>query len=642
MTEEPKCRLLTSSSTCTLSEYHAENCDFGLLISLNDGGPCQLTFLPDANFPNVHPNVYAPASLQQVTKLGGGGSGVAIFSGHVPGDLGDLVMKHGGHKDMKELFALATIAEQLQLRGNASSVNNSETNRAAADMQGRIPEFRMIYISPRHFRERSKALWDRLRKTVMFWAPVEVASLNEMGQSSTNCSTASIGTTRKWHSNNLINGTGSVSSKHEQSINICAYTDDKFSIEMSKDSNCDSLALIFTDGSYEFVNDLTLQLTGDGYAALKTIVDELIPLMQDRLFKFTLGQRTIGGESPRTGNSLLYAGLLQGELLDSFITQFIQVIRDLQILTLPDEVDELETIRKEVARFEDDQTEPDPDGISATADSFVGRAIKKNFHSVNGRARLIRELGRQFRERGLVLTPEEELPAKHLGALLRAGALMGETFHDVPMEPTALEVTQHYWRNILKRAVCENRSAPALRRIWTCGLTDAGIHNLFVSTDKLWFFDLGQPELQSLPGFLTKFLFSFFHTLGMQEDENNTWVRRFEIKGDKLALTKETIDLLPKAYDAFEVCLDRLIVEVFDGDQSLRWLLIQYVSMQLMSDAAFCVKRWQEKGGGRASSSNHNTGIEQWLWRALWDVYVAFDINAKESWSRFGVEHPLH
>jgi hypothetical protein len=51
--------------------------------------------------------------LTKVNPLGGGGSGVTVFAGNHP-ELGDVVMKHGGYKDMQELFALATIAEELK------------------------------------------------------------------------------------------------------------------------------------------------------------------------------------------------------------------------------------------------------------------------------------------------------------------------------------------------------------------------------------------------------------------------------------------------------------------------------------------------------------------------------------------------
>jgi hypothetical protein len=387
-----------------------------------------------------------------------------------------------------------------------------------------------------------------------------------------------------------------------------------------------------------------VQFRGNAYDSLKTLVEELVPIMTDRFFKFTLTQKTIGGESPKTGNQWLYEGQLKGGLLDNLITQFIKVIRHLQALTLPEEIDVLELIRAEVERFEDDTANEkiNASELSQTADNFVGNAIKKNFHPEKGRSVLLRELSRKFREDTLILTPEEVLPARHLGYILRPGALMSDTFHHSPMEPTVLHPHQHYWRNILGRAVDRRKSMSptALQRIWTCGLTDAGIHNLFVSETDLFLFDLGEPQLQSLPGFLTKFLFSFFHTLGMQEDENKDWVRRFVFKGDKLALTEETIELLPKAYDAFETSLNRIVNEVLDGDQHIRWLLLQYVTLQLLSDTAFCLQKWEIKGGGRARDQNHNKGIEKWLWRAIWDVYVAFDINTRESWARFEVEHP--
>jgi len=157
----------------------------------------------------------------------------------------------------------------------------------------------------------------------------------------------------------------------------------------------------------------------------------------------------------------------------------------------------------------------------------------------------------------------------------------------------------------------------------------------------LYLFDLGEPQLMSLPGFLTKFLFSFFHTLGMEDDGNGSWVRRFDVVGDKLALTKATRKLLPKAYDAFEHCFDRVLIKLLDGDDHMRWLLLEYITMQLMSDTAFCLQKWQIKGGGKKDCTNHHQMFqEKWLWRALWDMYIAFDINTAESWNRFGVVHP--
>ena len=61
------------------------------------------------------------------------------------------------------------------------------------------------------------------------------------------------------------------------------------------------------------------------------------------------------------------------------------------------------------------------------------------------------------------------------------------------------------------------------------------------------------PRLQPLPAFLTKYLFSYFHGLGMIDDKVNGggWVNRF-VPGKKLALTEETKVLTAKAYDGLQ------------------------------------------------------------------------------------------
>jgi len=271
----------------------------------------------------------------------------------------------------------------------------------------------------------------------------------------------------------------------------------------------------------------------------------------------------------------------------------------------------------------------------------------------------------------LFLTPEELIPARNIGKILRSGSLMADVFQN--SHETVVDDTEHIWRALLRLAVQERKDGTpcALKRLWTCGLTDAGLHNLFVSGDNLWLFDLGEPRLYSVPAFLTKFLFSFFHTLGMQEDETGTtWVNRFQVDDDsnndningnnmddddgdfnnthylyrseKLQITKETKELLEHAYDAFEITLDRIIDGLFHGDDGLRWLLIRYVTLQLFSDASFCLHKWLIKGGGRDDDENHNTGNEKWLWRALWDFYAAYDLQSADSFYRLKVEHPAH
>ena len=719
-------RLLTSSSTISDDssslEYKKTNSidnldDFGLVISIgcntannnnkNDGGggdsnekddddnnnnkdrtysTCcqpndrriQLQLCADENYDDIHPHVYAPKVMNNgsMHSLGGGGSGVAVFEGTHP-QLGQLVMKHGGYKDLKELFALATIDEDLRRRGVLT--NNMG---AAIDMQRRTPEFSMLYISPFHIVEKSIDLKGTLQDITSYWKVpksnnknINLNNQNKKDESepqnltSTSTSTSSTKTTaktttplksstmsdqpstpfslgsprpRKYSSRvnldqeHCINGGMSIRlyestqtiAQHpngqngNDNNNDNPHNEDEIRLILDTESHYRSLALVLPKDSCEFNksdgnNNKSVIVNLDPYTSLKSIVKDLMPIMQDRLFKFTLAQRKIGGRNPKRGNQWLYEGKLKGPVLQNLVTQFIQVVRELQALTLPEEVDVVNYIREEVFQFENSGIYQSCAELSPTADAFVGNCIVKNFHPMKGRSKLLREISKKFREDTLFLTDEERLPAKHLGGVLHAGALMSDTFHNAPMEPTVLQPQQHFWRNILARAVDsrDTMSSTALTRIWTCGMTDAGIHNLFVGESDLYFFDLGEPQLQSVPGFLTKFLFSFFHTLGMEEDSNHNWIRRFEPIGNKLALTQDTIELLPKAKDAFEECLDRLVLEVLDDDDDIRWLLLQYVTLQLMSDTAFCLQRWETKGGGRPRDHNHHKGIEQWVRR---------------------------
>ncbi len=638
---DPKMRLVTSTSTLSLSDYshHSEESDWsmsgfpneptqvfdvGLMISI-ENGQCQFDLVPDANYPEIHPHVYAPANITDMRVLYGGGSGVAVFGGHSP-NLGDIVMKHGGYKDALELFALATISEELKRRGKKLGHIS-----AANNMQERLPSFKMIYMSPYHIMERTQELVGILKSFVRNWSLTTVPSTNSIPADLELSKVAKF-----------------IQHKQPQldvGMRIRIFEgeeQDSTSFVVDTKSNLQSLSIVLPAGSSDYLTTKCIRIRGRAYESLKSVVQGLTPIMTSRMFKFTLAQKTIGGTHPKTGNQWLYEGKLSGAILKNLMDQMILVIRDLQRLTLPDEVNAISLIRKEVERFEKDEGGLRANDISDTADAFVGNAIKKNFHPEKGRQRFLREICAQFREESLILIPEEELPAKHLGMLLRSGALMSDTFLNTPMEPTVLQLHPHFWRNILRRAV-ESRngmSKTALRRIWTCGLTDAGIHNLFVSETELYLFDLGEPQLMSLPGFLTKFLFSFFHTLGMEDDGNGTWVRRFVVVGDKLALTNKTLELLPRAYSAFEECLDRIIDELLDGDRHMRWLLLEYITMQLLSDTAFCLQKWRVKGGGKKREGNHQHHQEKWLWRALWDIYVAFDINTADSWYRFDVVHP--
>lgn len=590
---------------------------YGLLITYHGGNSgnssCRMEFVPDEHLEDIHPNAYGPASLTDLSCLSGGGSGVRVFRGFDP-QLGSLVMKHGGHSDTKELFALATIAQELQQR------NSPE---AAKDMQSRIPEFRMIYISPNHIRDTPKELWGLLSKTLH--ALMHDFHYSDHGLHSV-ASEASI------HGNSSEeNGT----SEQERKIQLfVSSTEDKVGMAVHGrrlDIVLGSDTMVMEDQEMAFCYGTP----GDGFACFKNFVDKLISFQEKRLMKFTLGQKTIGGLHVKTGFSYLAKGELHGELLETLIREYVHVLRNLQQLTLPHEEDTAERVREEVTRIEKDASAL-PVDISDEANAFVGFAIRKNYHPSKGRFFLLRRMGKDFRSNSVILTDKEKLPARLLGIILRPGVVMSDVFDRGPNLTTALDSKSpdgsrdklDTWRVLLRDAVSLKCSA-ARKCIWSCGIADGGLHNLFLSSGKVWFFDLGEPTLQPLPAFLTKFLFSFLHSLGMVDDEvSGGWVNRF-VPGDKLRLTQETKVLVPKAYDALKVTMDRIIEEFFDGEEGVRGLLLNYATLQLLSDAAFCLHRWTVKGGGRPQGSNHNRNLEKWLWRALWDIYIATDLNTE-------------
>ena len=106
------------------------------------------------------------------------------------------------------------------------------------------------------------------------------------------------------------------------------------------------------------------------------------------------------------------------------------------------------------------------------------------------------------------------------------------------------------------------------------------------------------------------------------------WVRRFSVNDNKskLSLTSETKEILTKAYEAFDFVLGRLDDEIFGGEQAVLDLTVRYVVLQLLSDASFCLARWQSKGGGSGREGNHHQHLEKWLWRSLWDLFIASDV----------------
>ena len=185
--------------------------------------------------------------------------------------------------------------------------------------------------------------------------------------------------------------------------------------------------------------------------------------------------------------------------------------------------------------------------------------------------------------------------------------------------------------DLLERAT-SFASVSATDRIWTCGLTDAGLHNTFFSNVRgLELFDLGEPHLMPVPAFLTKFLMSFYHILGMEEEvmhgsPTGEWICRFTVVGDRLQPTKRTLDVIPYLDHAYATAVDHFVQYHFDNDSKVRELLILYSVLQLVSDASFCLYRWEEKGGGEGTAARP---LGKWLWRSIWDLYIASHVLAK-------------
>eukprot|EP00584_Thalassiosira_punctigera_P027168 CAMPEP_0172580340 /NCGR_PEP_ID=MMETSP1067-20121228/139706_1 /TAXON_ID=265564 ORGANISM="Thalassiosira punctigera, Strain Tpunct2005C2" /NCGR_SAMPLE_ID=MMETSP1067 /ASSEMBLY_ACC=CAM_ASM_000444 /LENGTH=890 /DNA_ID=CAMNT_0013373079 /DNA_START=75 /DNA_END=2747 /DNA_ORIENTATION=+ len=570
---------------------------------------------------------------------------------------------------------------------------------AVADMKWRIPAFRMIYISPMHLRERKEELRDNTFRSAR---GVSIGCVNDFLQKeqqqdaerkgeqrwalSSNCLASSDSRettvlTANRSQERLLRRDSSVMRKG-RNIHLFGSSNTKAS---SIHVRFDSVDLCF-GGNYRCwkagneeenadIHSCPPQTDGrDGYASLMAFVHHLRHEQEKNDWKVTLAQQTIGqvttrddeSESAMTASSLLAQGKLHGPLLHHLINSEIQVIRNLQLLTMPEEVDVVDQVRAEyesiLSRQKNENMTVSAEQVSKMANAFVGKAIHKNFHPTKGRFVMIRQFCVDLRKGKLHLKPKEILPAKHLEMLAyRAWELadvdvegrrhddhgskaMEETFNMLnPDQDTAKDARDcdqrnHHpmfvmgldqWQSLLELSL-SMKHPNATNRIWTCGLTDGGLHNMFLSEDRMWLFDLGEPNLEPVPAFLTKFLMSFLHTLGMEEDERGDWIVRFEQDDSgKLRLTEQTKELMPQVMEAFNTTVDRLIAELFGGEEGVRVLLLRYVVTQLVSDAAFCIEKWRIKGGGDERRSEHQYFLEKWLWRALWDVYVSEEIRRR-------------
>jgi hypothetical protein len=365
-----------------------------------------------------------------------------------------------------------------------------------------------------------------------------------------------------------------------------------------------------------------------GFPILIELMRQLIDEQEHSIWKFTIAQKTIGHRDALNGALVHTRGLLQGALLATVIDEFIRVIHSLIVLTRNDERAGVAEIREEVIRLQQQQN-PCPSSVSKLANLFCGKAIKKNFDPLRGRFVKMAGYGERFRNSTCEHLEEGELrPAFHLGLLLKKGNTMDCVFQGGDPTLSAFEAVQDSWLSVLALAT-SLKSNTATDIIWTNGLTDAGLHNTFVGNNFLWLFDLGEPEKMPIPAFMTKLLMSFMHVFGMEDSDNDDWVCRFvETEDGKLALTPETVAAIPKMHETFEYAMDRFIHEVFEGIEDVRQVLLNYVVLQLLSDAAFCLERWESKGGGEKKyyTCGRDEQLHKWMWRCLWDLYIANDV----------------
>jgi len=637
---------------------------------------------------------------------------------------------HKMNQTVRNVFKSQPSFEQQQAKQQQVAQINAQIDQiqtAMSQIQIRIPAFKMIYISPMHLREREGELvnsgkFRAMKRRHAFKSTkhiiVEKRKVEEDLQKLENMSlsksmrrtsrvitrrTSTLG--RKGRDIHLFGAdhvklsSFDVASNH---VDVCfggSYLHKRdsgsfFDEEESGDDDDDN-----SDGNVEAKEEelspphtcRTSVDGSDGYSTLMAFVNELQEHQKANEWKVTLAQQTIGTtfengdinkpKSARTASSLLYEGKLQGNVLHHLIDEEIKMIRNMQLLTMPEEANVVEQVRNEyddiLKRQQRMKGTVSAEDVSDLMNDFVGKAIHKNFHPDHGRFVMLRQFGRDLRHDKIHLTEEEFVPAMHLENLFynhfdnegefcvgEIRKVARETFsmitEDVPGPSdaiiedvvnndndrvsmgTTLSKTLHHRRSICDHPIFASglsqwqsllelslsmKHPNATNRVWTSGLTDGGLHNLFLGEDQMWAFDLGEPSLEPIPAFLTKFLMSFFHALGMEEDEKGDWVVRFEQAGGKLRPTAATKKLFPQIVHSFNITVDRLIKELFGGEEEVRTLLLRYVVTQLISDAAFCIEKWKTKGGGDESRSDHQKNLEKWLWRALWDVYASEELR---------------
>lgn len=615
--------------------------DDGILIFLASDGSVRIETVPDAYYPLVHPNCYAPAGLTDVALLKGGGSGTAVFAGHDP-QFGSLVLKHANPKDTLEIFSLVKVADELLQR-------QSFAPDEATFLKQRIPEFQFAYLSPVHLRDRKKEKWMSVKRNLRFL-------INRLSSALSNNSLTSASSANSLSSNMSDQETSSlmdaklanmqsIGERMPVQIGRAERQEGRLSLLAEKPKlrclsivpgleNCLSISPKFkvTDDTVEICVP-GLQSDGsveEGIAFLNDFAHSLSLQQKENRWKVTLAQKTIGGPTSENGAFVMTSGRLKGPMLKTLVNEFTKVVQSLKAVTRPEERHVLHALRSEleILRMSRDVTM-----VTKEMDAYVGSCIMKNFHPTEGRYVKLRKYGKLFREKfdRVFLTPDEVLPARLLGLMLERGSDMARVFVEPPPgKCCALDIAEDHWLTVIEFAAALDHVPSATECIWTCGLTDAGLHNCFLSEDRgLELFDLGEPKLIPQPAFLTKFLMSIFHVYGMEENlakvDGTGWVHRFHIAEDgRLQLNDGMHEKIEYMFQVYEEAANAFVEKLFQGEDLVRRLLASYAVLQLLSDAGFCINRWEEKGGGAKHEERPSFAFShKWLWRSIWDIYIA-------------------
>lgn len=250
----------------------------GLCIRLNPlDGSVSIYCVPDQHYAEIHPNCYAPAAMENVHLLHGGGSGTAVFFGEDP-VLGPMVMKHAGPKDTREIFSLATISQELLKR-------NELDPHAVSAMRQRIPGFLMLYLSPYHLRDRGKELWSSLRGS--FWKNKKSFLDNAKGETEVYKLSRESVMRLPVH---FLAGDGIHGMR-------------RIRVHRADEDTDTQITVCLTTVILEVPGDLLRDdcVIPDGLRFLEELADELIACQEEENWKVTLAQTTIGGSTPSMG-----------------------------------------------------------------------------------------------------------------------------------------------------------------------------------------------------------------------------------------------------------------------------------------------------------------------------------------------------